>query len=213
MIEDGTTVSIEYTLKLDDGSTADSNVGGQPLTYQHGSQQILPAVEREVAGMQVDESRQFVLSPEDGYGVVQTELHQQVEVDVVPEDGRHVGAQLVSEEPERQPDSRAGARGTRGPDRPRHEPPARRAESPLRGEAALDRLAPATTRAEHRGCDEPTASLARPADAQHRTILGVVVVELAAVGVVERTAQAPGETRLGGRDGDRLAPRMIRFSG
>jgi len=96
VIEDGRKVAIEYTLKLDDDRTADTNVGEEPLVYQQGAQEILPAVEREVSGMQVDETREFVLPPEDGYGAVNPELRQEVRADVVPEQARQEGAELVS---------------------------------------------------------------------------------------------------------------------
>lgn len=96
MIEDGRKVAIEYTLKLDDDRTADTNVGEEPLVYQQGAQEILPAVEREVSGMQVDETREFVVSPEEGYGSVKPELRQEVRADVVPEQARQEGAELVS---------------------------------------------------------------------------------------------------------------------
>jgi len=99
VIEDGRTVSVEYTLKLDNGATAESNVGQEPLVYEHGAQQILPAFEREVAGMEVDETREFVLPPEQGYGPVNPELRQEVEATLVPEEARREGAQLVSEDP------------------------------------------------------------------------------------------------------------------
>jgi FKBP-type peptidyl-prolyl cis-trans isomerase SlyD len=99
VIEEGSRVSIEYTLKLDDGSTADTNVGEEPLVYEQGSHQILPALERELAGMKVEEEREVTLTPEDGYGSVQPELYQEVEAEVIPEDAREKGARLVSEDP------------------------------------------------------------------------------------------------------------------
>ncbi len=40
-IKEGHTVSVEYTLKLDDGSTAITNVGQAPLVYQQGALQAL----------------------------------------------------------------------------------------------------------------------------------------------------------------------------
>ena len=99
MIEKGRTVSIEYTLKLDDGTTADSNVGEAPLVYQHGAKQILPALQREVAGMEVDQTREFVLSPEEGYGPLNSKLRTEIQADRVPEEARRGGAQLVSTDP------------------------------------------------------------------------------------------------------------------
>lgn len=98
MIEDGRTVSVEYTLKLDDGATAESNVGEKPLVYEQGAQQILPAFERVVAGMEVDETREFVLSPEEAYGPVNPALRQEIEAELVPEEARRQGAQLLSED-------------------------------------------------------------------------------------------------------------------
>lgn len=100
MIENGSKVSVEYTLKLDDGSTADSNVGGEPLVYRQGASEILPAFEDKVAGMQVEETRRFTLSPAEGYGESDPELRQEVEAELVPEEGRHAGAQLLSEDPQ-----------------------------------------------------------------------------------------------------------------
>ncbi|MGH0035527.1 MAG: FKBP-type peptidyl-prolyl cis-trans isomerase [Myxococcota bacterium] len=99
MIENGNKVSVEYTLRLDDGSEADTNVGGDPLVFRQGSSEVLPAFEAQLAGMQVDETKEFTLSAAEGYGEFDPELRQEVEAEVVPEDGRHVGAQLISEDP------------------------------------------------------------------------------------------------------------------
>ena len=98
MIENGSTVSLEYTLKLDDGTTADSNVGGEPLVYQQGQSQIIPALERELAGMAVNDTKQVTLSAGDGYGDINPEAFQEVEKGLIPEDAHRAGAQLVAED-------------------------------------------------------------------------------------------------------------------
>ena len=103
MIKDGSTVSIEYTLKLADGSTADTNVGGEPLVYTHGEQQILPALESELEGMKVEETREVELTPEQGYGPVHEEGIQTVPLDIIPEDARQPGAKLVGQGPQGEP--------------------------------------------------------------------------------------------------------------
>ncbi|NGP52313.1 FKBP-type peptidyl-prolyl cis-trans isomerase [Thioalkalivibrio sp. XN8] len=103
VIKDGSTVSIEYTLKLDDGSTADTNVGAEPLTYVQGEQQILPALEAQLAGMTVDETRQVTLTAEEGYGPVREEGYQEVPLAMIPEDARNVGARLVGQNQQGQP--------------------------------------------------------------------------------------------------------------
>lgn len=103
VIQDGSTVSIEYTLKLDDGSTADSNAGGEPLVYVQGEQQILPALEAKLLGMKVEETREVTLMPEEGYGPVHEEALQTVPLDIIPEEARNVGARLVGQGPQGQP--------------------------------------------------------------------------------------------------------------
>lgn len=103
VIQDGSTVSIEYTLTLDDGSTADSNAGGEPLVYVQGEQQILPALEAKLLGMKAEETREVTLTPEEGYGPVHEEALQTVPLDIIPEEARNVGARLVGQGPQGQP--------------------------------------------------------------------------------------------------------------
>lgn len=94
----GRQVSVEYTLKLDDGSTADTNVGGEPLVFEQGAQEILPALEEALDGMKLNESRKVTLPPERGYGAVVPELVQEVDLALVPEEARFAGAQLGAED-------------------------------------------------------------------------------------------------------------------
>jgi FKBP-type peptidyl-prolyl cis-trans isomerase SlyD len=103
VVQDGSTVSIEYTLKLEDGTTADSNVGGEPLVYVQGEQQILPALEARLLGMKAEESREITLSPEEAYGPVQPEGFQTVPLEIIPDDARHEGARLVGQGPHGEP--------------------------------------------------------------------------------------------------------------
>ena len=100
MIEAGSTDSIEYTLTLDDGTVADSNVGGDPLTYSHGKGEILPALEQKLEGMATDETQSVHLSPEEGYGQVNPELFREVPEASVPEEARVVGQVLYGEGPD-----------------------------------------------------------------------------------------------------------------
>jgi len=102
-IETGSRVSIEYTLKLPDGTTADSNVGSEPLVYTQGEAQILPALELALAGLKAGDTKAVTLKPEDGYGVVRPELEVETETEKIPEDGRHAGAMLMSQGPDGRP--------------------------------------------------------------------------------------------------------------
>jgi len=98
MIEDGKKVSLEYTLALEDGTEVQSNVGEDPLVYEHGNGEILPALERELDGMAVEDTKQVSLQPDQAYGAVNPEAFQDVAADAIPEDARRQGALLVAED-------------------------------------------------------------------------------------------------------------------
>ena len=97
MIVDGSVVSIEYTLTTDDADIRDSKVGGDPLTYEHGKHEILPALESALAGLTEGDTATLTLSPAQGYGEVDEGLFQAVPLEVIPDNARFVGAQLVAE--------------------------------------------------------------------------------------------------------------------
>lgn len=99
VVEEGRQVSIEYTLSLEDGSTADTNVGGEPLVYEQGRRQILPALEKELEGLHVNDSKQVTLPPEKAYGPVNPEAFQEVDSESIPEDARAPGTMLMARDP------------------------------------------------------------------------------------------------------------------
>lgn len=98
MIEEGKRVSIEYTLRLDDGTEVATNVGDEPLIYEHGAGQILPALEAELAGLSVSDTKEVQLSVEQGYGDVNPDAFREVDIERVPEEARQVGTLLVMAE-------------------------------------------------------------------------------------------------------------------
>lgn len=68
-IKENTLVSINYTLKGDDGAVIDTSVGKEPLLYLHGRNFLLPKLEEQLEGKTVGDKFSAVLAPEDGYGV------------------------------------------------------------------------------------------------------------------------------------------------
>lgn len=63
-----TVVTIDYTLKSDDGDVIDSSAGGEPLAYLHGFGNIVPGLESALDGRDEGESVSVKVSPEEGYG-------------------------------------------------------------------------------------------------------------------------------------------------
>lgn len=100
VIQDGSQVSLEYSLTSEDGEVADSNVGGEPLVYKHGESQLLPALEGQLRGMARGDSKKITLTPEQAYGAVDPSLFQTVPASAIPEEARKVGAELMAHAPD-----------------------------------------------------------------------------------------------------------------
>lgn len=98
-ISDGTTVSMEYTLKLDTQELIETNVGEEPLRFTQGSHQIITGLENAVEGMKVGDTKQVTVQPKDGYGESDTRLVQEIPIEKIPEDLRKVGLSLFSRGP------------------------------------------------------------------------------------------------------------------
>ena len=81
-VEDKLVVSIHYKLTDGGGNEIDSSSGGEPLAYLHGADNIVPGLERELAGKSAGDRVQVTVAPEDGYGPVQEELVQTLEREV-----------------------------------------------------------------------------------------------------------------------------------
>jgi FKBP-type peptidyl-prolyl cis-trans isomerase SlyD len=68
-IADQKAVTIHYTLKDDEGTVLDSSRGREPLGYLQGAENIVPGLEKALAGKAVGETVQVILTPEEGYGL------------------------------------------------------------------------------------------------------------------------------------------------
>lgn len=102
IIEKGKTVTFEYTLTLENDEVIDSNIGEEPLTFTHGSSQIIPGLEDQLMGMKTGDSRKITVKPEDAYGPMLEEAVIELKTEQVPETSREVGAMLQTQSPEGQ---------------------------------------------------------------------------------------------------------------
>jgi FKBP-type peptidyl-prolyl cis-trans isomerase SlyD len=101
-VTSGEKISIEYTLTLENKEVADTNVGREPLTFEQGSHQIIPGLEKAIEGMKVGENRKVTIKPEDAYGPVVKEAVIEVNKDKLPSDALKVDAQVQAKSPEGQ---------------------------------------------------------------------------------------------------------------
>ncbi|MEC8306849.1 MAG: FKBP-type peptidyl-prolyl cis-trans isomerase, partial [Chlamydiota bacterium] len=78
----------------------DTNIGGDPLTFLYGKQEILPALESALQGMSVGETSHITLAPEDAYGLASRRAFQEVALEALPKLFRYPGALLAIGDPE-----------------------------------------------------------------------------------------------------------------
>ena len=71
-------VSIHYTLRNDAGDILDSSAEGEPLTYLHGHGNLIPGLERELAGKGTGDKLSVKIAPADAYGEYDKALVQRV---------------------------------------------------------------------------------------------------------------------------------------
>lgn len=83
-IEDGTVVGIDYKLHLGDGDIVDQSSPGEPLTYIQGQGQIVPGLEKALAGLSVGDEKQVVVQPDEAYGEHDARGIQDVPRDAFP---------------------------------------------------------------------------------------------------------------------------------
>ena len=69
--QQGDTVKVHYTGRLDDGSVFDSSDGGAPLKFTIGGGQMIPGFEQGVVGMETGESRTVIIAADQAYGIYQ----------------------------------------------------------------------------------------------------------------------------------------------
>jgi FKBP-type peptidyl-prolyl cis-trans isomerase SlyD len=100
IVADGTVVTMHYTLKDPQGEVLDSSSGREPLSYLHGASNIVPGLERQLAGKRVGDTVAAEVPPAEGYGERQGPP-QPVERSAFPEGSELApGMQVVAEGPD-----------------------------------------------------------------------------------------------------------------
>ena len=102
VIKDGSVVSLQYTLSGEDGKTIESNKGKEPLKYTHGQRQMIPGLEKELAGMKLGQEKHVKVKPEDAYGPVNKDAFREFPKEKIAAEGLKVGATLTARGPQGQ---------------------------------------------------------------------------------------------------------------
>ena len=85
-VVDDLVVSLDYTLRLDDGEIIDSSTEQGPVEFLQGRGQIVPGLEQALYGMAVGEEKGVQVVPDEGYGERNADALQVVPNDVFPSD-------------------------------------------------------------------------------------------------------------------------------
>jgi FKBP-type peptidyl-prolyl cis-trans isomerase 2 len=99
---EGKTVKVMYSLSVD-GKVIDSTSEGNPFEFEIGNKQVIPGFENAIVGMKTGEKKNFVLTPEEGYGPEDPKGFQEIAKDRLPQEmNPEVGMILQASRPDGQ---------------------------------------------------------------------------------------------------------------
>jgi len=94
-LKTGDTAKVHYTGTLEDGRVFDTSNDRDPLEFTVGEGQIIPGFENGLIGMEIGETRNIEVAPDDAYGLRQEELVLEIPVREFPENiTPEIGLQL-----------------------------------------------------------------------------------------------------------------------
>ena len=95
-IVNGSTVSVSYRLLDADGDVVETTEPDEPLTYVHGSEDMLPALQKELEGAEVGSEHRIEVSCEESFGDLDPDLLITVPRDEFPEDAEIVPGDIIA---------------------------------------------------------------------------------------------------------------------
>lgn len=102
-IKTGSRVMLHFSLRLKDGTIADSSRGGDPVEWVIGSGEIIDGLENCLLGLKVGDQRRFELKSEDAYGPAMEDVIYNLPRTMFPSDmelepGQVIGFEIPSGE-------------------------------------------------------------------------------------------------------------------
>lgn len=100
-VTDGSKVKIAYSLTVD-GAIVDQTTEEHPFEFTQGTNEIIPSLQEEIAGMSAGESKTVTLPPEKAFGPVNPEAIVEVPRKNLPEGDIQIGMVLTTTSPDGQ---------------------------------------------------------------------------------------------------------------
>jgi len=96
----GMVVSMHYTLTDDSGDVLDSSRGGDPFSYLHGHNNIIPGLEKALEGTEAGFKSKVTVAPAEGYGEKNAEAVFEAPREHFPPDMKlEIGARVYADGP------------------------------------------------------------------------------------------------------------------
>jgi FKBP-type peptidyl-prolyl cis-trans isomerase 2 len=96
----GRLIAFEFQVLGEAGDLLGGNVGGKPRIFEVGAGEMLPALERQLAEMEENETRSILLPPEDAYGPIDPAAFREFPLESIPEQARQVGRKVTGRAPD-----------------------------------------------------------------------------------------------------------------
>lgn len=90
-IEQGTKVTMSFSLALENGEVIDSNFDTEPATFVLGDGNLLPGFEVPLQGLKAGDQAEFIITPENAFGQRNPENIQQLARDNFGQESIAVG--------------------------------------------------------------------------------------------------------------------------
>jgi FKBP-type peptidyl-prolyl cis-trans isomerase SlpA len=86
IVQPDSLVTLHYRIALENGQPLISTFEGTPATLQLGAGELLPSLERLLAGIETGKHHSFTLAPDEAFGVRKPELVERVRREHMPDE-------------------------------------------------------------------------------------------------------------------------------
>jgi peptidylprolyl isomerase len=98
-VKNGNYVQVHYIGALENGDVFDSSEGRAPLEFQAGGGMVIPGFNDAIMGMEIDEEKKVVLTPDQAYGERRDEMEREFSTEMLGGQKVEVGQMLQFSSP------------------------------------------------------------------------------------------------------------------
>lgn len=94
-VKKGDTITLDYTLRLENGTIIGSTINCDPVEIVVGDGEIIAGIEKAVIGMKEGDQQTLALDYNDAFGPYQRELIQEIEKSCIPNTSKLSPGQII----------------------------------------------------------------------------------------------------------------------